>query len=138
MPKTNTAPFAQTLKTRTAAPQLAVANASTDTPGNVVLLLTAGSEGALMTRLRMAARTNTSANNMMLFRKNSGDTAVRLINARTFPSVTFSTTSAPADVTFGEYTENTPMRLEAGDQLWVGAGVANSGAVVFDAEFTDF
>jgi hypothetical protein len=41
-------------------------------------------------------------------------------------------------VVFTNYTEQTPMRMGANCKLYVGASVANSGAVVFDAEWSDF
>jgi len=39
---------------------------------------------------------------------------------------------------FAFYSESSPLRLEAGDRLYVGSQVALAGGIVFRAEFTDF
>jgi hypothetical protein len=36
-----------------------------------------------------------------------------------------------------EYTETTPLRVAAGDTLWVGIGVALASGIVFDAACED-
>jgi hypothetical protein len=40
--------------------------------------------------------------------------------------------------TFANYSESAPLRLEAGDRIYVGSQVALAGGIVFRAEFTDF
>jgi hypothetical protein len=51
---------------------------------------------------------------------------------------TMATTTLVPETTFALYTETTPLRLEAGDRLYVGSQVALAGGIVFRAEFTNF
>jgi hypothetical protein len=69
--------------------------------------------------------------------KDSGTTQ-RLIDSELMAAFTVATTTAIPETTFALYTETTPLRLEAGDRLYVGSQVALAGGIVFRAEFTNF
>lgn len=137
MAKTFTAPFAQTPKTATAV----VTGAATytgDAPTNTVLLLTAGAEGAMLTKLSAMPRATVTATSLLLFVSNDGGTTMRLKDSVLMAAHTVATTTATAVTKFADYTEATPLRLAAGDRLYVGAAVALANGIVFSAEYTDF
>lgn len=137
MPNTFTAPFAQTPKTATAVATTATASIDT-TPTNTQLLVTAGSNGALLTRLWAIPRATVTATCLYLFISKDSGTTKTLIDSELMGAATVNTTTAIAETSFGNYSESTPFRLQAGDQLYVGGGVTLSNGIVFKAEFTDF
>lgn len=139
MAKTYTAPFAQDPKTATAAATVACGAITGDTPTGSVQLLQAGVNGAILTRLTAVPRaTVTSASSLVLFLATSADNYAtqRLIDSEVLPIQTLSTGAAIAETVFGNYSESTPLRLAAGDRLYVGSQVINN--VVFKAEYTDY
>jgi hypothetical protein len=136
MANTFTAPFAQTPKTATAV-VTAVATL-TDTPSNTVLLVTAGSDGAILTRLTAIPRATVTASSLVVFISKDNGTTQRLMDAELMAAYTMATTTLIPETTFSLYTETTPLRLEAGDRIYVGSQVALAGGIVFRAEFTNF
>lgn len=138
MAKTFTAPFAQTLKTATAVATAAVASLGGDTPTNTVLLMTAGTDGAILTRLFALPRATVTASSLVLFLSKDGGTTQRLIDSEVMAAYTLASTTAIPETSFSNYSETTPLRLEAGDKLYVGSQVALAGGIVFKAEYTDF
>jgi hypothetical protein len=136
MANTFTAPFAQTPKTATAV--CTAAATLTDTPSNTVLLVTAGSDGAILTRLTAIPRATVTASSLVVFISKDGGTTQRLMDAELMAAYTMATTTLIPETTFSLYTETTPLRLEAGDRIYVGSQVALAGGIVFRAEFTDF
>jgi hypothetical protein len=136
MANTFTAPFAQTPKTATAV--VTAVTTLTDTPSNSVLLVTAGSDGAILTRLTAIPRATVTASSLVLFISKDSGTTQRLIDAELMAAYTMATTTLVPETTFSLYTETTPLRLEAGDRLYVGSQVALAGGIVFRAEFTNF
>jgi hypothetical protein len=137
MTKTFTAPFAQTPQTATAIATTATASIDT-TPTNTQLLLTAGADGAILTRLWAIPRATNTATALYLFLSKDGGTTRVLIDSDLMAAQTVATTTAIAKTSFGNYSETTPFRLAAGDKLYVGAGVTLSNGIVFKAEYTDF
>jgi len=51
---------------------------------------------------------------------------------------TWAATTDNAPTLFDAITETTPIRLEAGDELYVSSAVALASGIVFNAEWTDF
>jgi hypothetical protein len=137
MAKTFTAPFAQTPKTATAV-CTAVATVANDTPANTVELLTAGADGAILTRLTAIPRATVTASSLVIFISSDSGTTKRLIDSELMAAYTMATTTAVPETTFSMYSETTPLRLMAGDKLYVGSQVALAGGIVFRAEYTDF
>jgi hypothetical protein len=137
MAKTFTAPFAQTPKTATAVATGAAA-ITNDTPTNTVLLLTAGSDGAILTRLSAIPRATVTASSLVLFISSDTGTTKRLIDSELMAAYTMATTTAVPETAFANFSETTPLRLAAGDQLYVGSQVALAGGIIFRAEYTDF
>lgn len=137
MANTFTAPFAQTPKNVTAV-ATAAATVTTDAPTNTVVLLTAGVNGAILTRLSAIPRATVTASSLVLFTSSDNGTTKRLIDSALMAAQTIATTTAITSTTFATYTETTPLRLQAGEQLYVGSQVALASGIVFKAEYTDF
>lgn len=138
MAKTFTAPFAQTPKNVTAVATAAVGTITGDSPTNTVVLLTAGADGAILTRLSAIPRATVTASSLVLFTSSDSGTTKRLIDSALMSAQTIATTTAITPTTFTTYSETTPLRLAAGEQLYVGSQVALASGIVFKAEYTDF
>lgn len=138
MSKIFSAPFAQTPRTTTAVCTTATTIVD-DNPSNAVALLTAGADGAIVTEISVMPRSTATATALYLFLSKASDNYAtkRLISSRVMPAITLSVANA-VSVTVFDYTELTPLRLEAGDKLHVGIGVALTQGIVFKAEFTDY
>lgn len=138
MSKTYTAPFAQTSKTATAVTTAACSTITGDTPTNTLLLFTAGTDGSILTSLWAIPRATVTASSLLLFLSNDGGTTKRLIDSELMAAFTVAATTAIPETKFANYTETTPLRLAAGDELYVGNQVALASGVVFKAEYTEF
>jgi hypothetical protein len=145
MANTFTAPFAQTPVTASAVATTAIAltgagSIDNDTPSDTVLLATAGSNGAIVTRITAIPRVTVTATNLFLFLRKSTDAAGvrRLIDSALMTAYTVAATTAIPVTTFSLYSETTPIRLAAGDELYVGIGVSFASGIVFKAELTNY
>lgn len=136
--KTFTAPFAQTPKTTTAVSTLACVIGVADAPTNTTLLCTAGSDGALVTRIVSIPRATVTATAMYLFISKDNGATSRLIDSELIGAYTLATTTLIPETVFANISETTPLRLEAGDKLYIGASVALAGGIVTRCESTDF
>jgi hypothetical protein len=137
MAKTFTAPFAQTPKCVTAV--CTAANTTlTDSPDDTVLLVTAGADGSIVTRIDATPRATVTAGVLYLYHSADAGTTRRLIDQVTMPADTVSTTDPGASVSFSKYSETAPLRLAASDRLYVGCSIAVTDGVVFRAEQSDF
>ncbi len=137
MPKTFTAPFAQTPKT-SAVVVTGAATVADDNPTNTVELLVAGADGALVTRLAAMPRATVTAANLVLFLQKGGQTPKRLIDSELMSAHTVAATTAIPETVFANISDSTPMRLEAGDKLFVGSQVALAAGIVFAAQWMDY
>lgn len=137
MAKVFTAPFAQTPKTASAVATTAVTGYDGDSPTNTASLLTAGTEGALLTRLTAIPRATVTASCLGLWISADGGTTKRLVATALMAAHTVATTTQIPTTAFG-YSEDYPLRLEAGDTLYVGTLVSLTGGIVFNAEYTEF
>lgn len=137
MAKTFTAPFAQTPKTATAV-ATGAATVGTDSPSNTVLLMTAGTDGCIVTALAAMPRATVTASSLLLYISKDNGTTQRLIDSELMAAHTVATTTAIPETTFARISESAPLRLEAGDRLYVGSQVALASGIVFKAEYTDF
>lgn len=136
MPMTDTAPFPQIVRTKTAVCTAAATNADSN-PANTVLLCTAGENGAVLTKLTAIQRGTNTATNLVVFLQKSGSATKELIDSIVMAATTISTSASARPTSFG-YAEANTLRLEAGDKLFVGAMVALAAGIVFKAEFTDY
>lgn len=138
MAKTFTAPFAQTPQIKTAVVTGAAGSITGDAPTNTVLLVTAGADGAILTRLSAIPRATNTASSLLLYTSSDSGTTKRLIDSVLMAAQTVATTTAITSTSFSTYTETAPLRLAAGEQLYVGSQVALASGIVFKAEYTDF
>lgn len=137
MAKIYTAPFAQSPKTA-AVVVTAAATVGDDNPTNTVELLTAGADGALVTRLSAMPRGTVTASSLVLYLQKSGQTTQRLIDSELMAAHTVAATTAIPETAFGNVSDSTPLRLEAGDTLFVGSQVALDAGIVFAAQWMDY
>lgn len=124
----------QTVRTATAV----VDTASTDmddAPTTSVLLLTAGANGARLTRLNAIARATFNGRIDLWLSKDAGVTK-RWINS-ILHNVTLSTTAALAPGDFG-YSEDNALKLEAADRLYVSTAVTLAAGVVVHAGYDEY
>jgi hypothetical protein len=138
MANTFTAPFAQTPKTLTAVSTAACVIGSADAPTNTTIIATAGSNGALVTKIVSIPRATVTATAMYLFISKDNGTTQRLIDSELIGAYTLSATTNIAETSFSNITEATPIRLEVGDKLYIGAGVALAAGIVTRCEWSDF
>ena len=138
MALTHTAPFAQVPKTASAIVTGAQASLDGNTPTNTVVLLAAGTDGALLTRLYAVPRATVTASSLRVWISKDAGTSKQLIGSVLMAAHTVADTTAIPVTTFTRFTETEPMRLEAGDEIYVGSAVALAGGIVFTAEYTNF
>ena len=137
MANTFTAPFGQTPKTSYGT-SVAANTTLTDSPDDTVLCCTAGANGAIVTRITVIPRVTLTASVGYLYLSKDGGTTKILIDAVTLAADTVSTTDLPLLVVFTQYSETTPLRLEASDRLYFGCSVVFTDGVVCRVEWTDF
>jgi hypothetical protein len=150
----NTATFAQVPRTATAVVTAAVASVGTPgTIGSTVMQLLIGAPasakldangnpisygGSIITRLTAMPLGATAANSLLLYLSNDAGVTLRLIDSETLPTQTASTGAGINETTFANYSESRPLRIGAGDRLYVGSQIALAAGIVFKAELTDF
>ena len=135
--KTFTAPFAQTPKTSYGI-SVAANTTLTSDPDDTVLVCTAGADGAIVTRITVIPRVTLTASVAYLYLSKDTGTTKILIDAVTLAADTANTWDLPLLVVFPQYSETTPLRLEAADRLYFGVSVAFTDGVVCRVEWTDF
>lgn len=139
MTMTFTAPFAQTPRTLSAAVTAAIAGLGTDAVTGLQLLVTAGANGAIVSSISAMPRATVTASSLMLFLVKSATPAVyRPIDSVLMTGYTLAATTAVPVTTFALISDATPMRLEAGDKLYVGSQVALAAGIVFTARWMDY
>ena len=111
------------------------ANTSYTAPTNTVAIVTAGSNGARLTKLRAIPNATVTATECQEFRSADGGTTKRYSNAATMAAHTKSQTAAPTPTDFG-YSDVNPKILAPSEQIYVAIGV--SGSVTFEAEWQDY
>ena len=107
----------------------------TTSPTNTVLLVTAGANGARLTRLAAIPLETVTANNLQAYRSLDAGTTKYLAAAATGGSDTVSGTDGPAVVDFG-FSDDNPMILQANETIYVATGIAK--AYNFIAEWADY
>ena len=137
MAKTYTAPFAQTINNSNCV--LTTAGAvNSDIPTNTVLLYTAGADGSIITTIEAMPRATVTATAIYLFSSTDGGTTQRLIDCVLMVAYTFALTTATPSTIFTNYTEDYPLRLKAGERLYVSTGVSLASGIVVEARGMDY
>jgi len=103
---------------------------------NVLLLLTAGANGAVLYGLTATPRATVTDTRLELYLSKDNGTTQRLIRSVKMVAHTVATGTAIPMTDFG-FSETVPLRLEAGDRLYVGIGVTLAGGIIFHAQYED-
>ncbi|VVO44304.1 hypothetical protein [Pseudomonas fluorescens] len=135
--------FAQTPRLVKAVATAAVGNIATDTPTNVVELMLAGAKGSLLTKLSAMPRATATANSLVLFITKADESPTphskfALKDSALMAAYAMSATTEIVQTLFSKITPANPIRLGAGDKLWIGTQVALASGVVFVGEGADF
>jgi hypothetical protein len=105
------------------------------TPTNAVLLLTAGANGARVTRIGAIPQATVTAAQLQLFRSRDAGTTKYFHNSALQAAYTMATTTSAPVTDFG-YSDDNPLILSAGEQLYVGSSITQN--VAFNAEWSDY
>lgn len=109
----------------------------TDAAANAVKLVTAGPNGARLTRLQAIPRATVTASQLQLFRSTDGGATRRLFRTHLLPAQTMSATTEMALTDFG-YSDANPLLLSADEEIYVATGVATAAGICFTAEWGDY
>lgn len=104
---------------------------------NAVKLCDADTDGSLLKALSACPRATVTATMLQLYRSPDNGTTMQLIDSALMPAHTVAVTTAIQKTSFGSISDTTPIRLAAGDSLWVGAAVALAGGIVFTGQVED-
>lgn len=107
----------------------------TTSPTNTQLLVTAGANGARVTKLQAIPLETVTANHLQVYRSADSGSTKYLCAVGTGGSDTVSGTDAPVVVEFG-VSEDTPIILAATERLYVATGITK--AYNFIAEYADY
>jgi len=136
---TFTAPFAQNPKSLSVAVTAALGGLGTDAITGAQLLVTAGANGAIVSSISAMPRGTVTASSLVLFLVKSATSAIyRPIDSVLMPAYTLATTTAIPVTAFALISDATPLRLEAGDKLYVGSQVALAAGIVFTGRWMDY
>ena len=131
--------YVQTQKTGSAVVTTAVTNITTDTPTNLVALGdAAGVNGGLVTKVTAMPRATVTASSLLLYTSKNNGATYNLVDSELMAAYTLSATTAIPETTFGNISPSTPLRLEAGEQLYVGSQVLLAAGIVFRSEGANF
>jgi len=107
----------------------------TTSPSNTVLLVTAGANGARLTRLEAVPLETVTANALQFYRSTDAGTTKYLGGMVTGGSDTVSGTDGSTTVSFG-YSEDNAMILRANERIYVATGITKG--YHFNAEWADY
>ena len=149
MANTFEAPFAQTPQTASAVAVTAVSMTTSGveqsaTVTNSVLLCTAGVNGAVVTELLALPRATCTASALFIWSSTDTGTNKYLVGTGLLPAYTLAATTQNIPYSFKHsdnatlISEAAPLRLKAGEQLWVGTGVTLASGIVFNIRYSDF
>lgn len=141
MAVTDTPVFGQTPQNHTVVVTSAYDNLDDDTPTNTSVLVTAGTDGALVKRITAVNRSNGVAATLGLFFTPDSGTTIRFLGDILVGTHTISTTAKNPVYDFKNsdlnITPENPMMLQGGEHLRVGISVASTNGWVFWAEWVD-
>lgn len=136
MAVTNTPAFAQTPRLATAVCTSAN-SVLTDSPNGTAALLTAGANGAVVTRLHAVPRASIAADGVAyLYESSDGGTTRTLIRQVAVPAATVSATVAGPEIDLG-VSPSAPLYLAAGQLLYAGFSQALGDGMAFVATYLD-
>jgi hypothetical protein len=107
----------------------------TTTPTSTVLLVTAGPNGARLTRLTAIPAANVSANQIQMFRSLDSGTTKYFADSALMAAYTMTQNTEAPTTDFG-YSDSNPLILSANERIYMAEGQAASVNVV--AEWADY
>lgn len=123
---------------RTATCVLSVASTDLDdAPTTTELLLTAGANGARVTRVTAIPRATVTATRLDLWLSKDGGTTKRLIETALMGAHTVANTTEIPTTDFG-VSEDVPLVLDANDRVYASTAVALAGGIVVAAQYADY
>jgi len=136
---TPTAAFAQFPKTLTET-VTAADDITTSTQTNTVLIAQAdATNGGILTKVTAIQRAALVADNRVdLFISKDGGTTQKFLLSALMPTHTPIAVTTEVPVTDFGFTEENPLRLEAGDEIHAGSSTALAGGINFTGEWSDF
>lgn len=126
--------YPQTPKSNNAACMLANTTYTTS-PTNTVKLITAGADGARVTRIGAIPLETVTATQLQLFRSRDGGTTKYFFDSALMAAYTMAQTTEAATTDFG-YSDTNPLILQANEEVYAAVGVAK--AITFSAEWADY
>jgi len=129
--------YVQNYRTKSAVVTAAVPVTQATVVAGMLALVTAGVNGSLVTKLIALPRATVTASGLMLWLKKPTDVVPYLIDSELMAAYTQAATTAVPETAFGNISPAAPIRLEAGDILYVGSEVALAAGIVFTAEWSD-
>ncbi|OXE35491.1 MAG: hypothetical protein CGW95_13530 [Phenylobacterium zucineum] len=107
----------------------------TDSPTNTVTLVTAGSNGARVTKISAIPRATLTATLIQLFRSTDAGVTKRLFDCALIPACTITMGTDVPTTDFG-YSEASPILLQAGESIYAALGATGNVCVL--AEWGDY
>ena len=124
----------QTPKAATA--EVTTGNTNYDTPGNTAVLITAGANGARVTRVSAIPRETVADTQLQLYRDGDGSgTNKRFFRSAKMASYTMASGTEAPITDFG-YSDDNPLILGAGEKVY--AATALTKKITFNAEWADY
>jgi hypothetical protein len=109
-----------------------------DIPANAAgALITAGANGARVTKIYAIPRATVTATQLQLYRSADGGTTKRLFESALMVAYTMAATTEAPTTDFG-YSDDNPLILSANEVVYPAIGVALAAGVVFVAEWADY
>lgn len=105
---------------------------------NAVKLADAGANGSLVKSVKALPRATVTATQLQLYASPDNGTTMHLIDSVLMAAYTMAQTTAVPVTDFALISNDAPLRLGAGDSLWVAIGVALAGGIVFRAGIEDY
>ena len=121
---------------KSAVAALTTANSTyTTSPTNAVLLVTAGANGARLTRLGAIPCETVTANQIQMFRSSDGGTTKYLADSALMAAYTMAQTTEAPTTDFG-YSDDNPLILGANERIYMAEGLTKAVNVI--AEWADY
>lgn len=103
-----------------------------DTPSNAIELVPAQTKGCRITKITALARATNTATELQLFTSTDSGTTKKFVDSALMSAYTVAQTTKQTKASFG-FSEQEPLILAAGENLYAVIGVTNTG-IVFRAE----
>lgn len=107
----------------------------TTSPTNTLVLVTAGANGARVTRIGAIPIANVAATQCQLFRSRDAGVTKHFFDSAAMALYTFATGTEAPTTDFG-YSDDNPLILLAAERIY--AAIAVSNAITFNAEWADY